>query len=369
MLKYLLKEPIYKDLLAKIDETNAILKTLIEQPKHQGQTQKLQQLWKYLLPRYKMTRQHAEELFKGIVDGIYWNCGCKEHHCVHFQLQSNPLQVMNERSTIAEVSKFRMNFSNTKEVTDSWGWTEVEFERWPIGEVPTAPIIQDFCSSLRVTAAQTETRQMMGLLSCEPNSTTQYAIHTIKSIQPPVPKQSLQKMMSHLSRRERIRIAAGLACGVIQLSGSWLKPRWNSSDIHLAVNNDHRALLDLFFLTWSLSAPVSHEAGSSTVRRDILVPLGRALVELSTGKSIGALQLSGSEDIDEEVTRFDTASRLVEAALYESGTNYAEAVHGCLFWSDRGSLCTEDNTFQDRVFDEIVSPLLRDLVHFEGLSF
>lgn len=369
MLKYLLKEAIYKDLLAKIDETNAILKTLIEQPKHQGQTQELQQLWKYLLPRYKMTRKHAEELFKGIVDGIYWNCGCKEHHCVHFQLQSNPLQVVNERSTITDVSKFRMTFSNTEEATDSWGWTEVEFERWPIGEVPTAPIIQDFCSSLRVTAAQTETRQMMGVLSCGPDSTTQYAIHTIKCIQPPVPKQSLQKMMSHLSRRERIRIAAGLACGVIQLGGSWLKPRWNSSDIDLAVNNDHRALLDFFFLTWSLSAPVSHEAGYSTARRDILVPLGRALVELSTGKSISALKLSGSEDIDEEVTRFDTASKLVEAALYESGTNYAEAVHGCFFWSDRGSLCTEDSTFQDRVFDEVVSPLLRDLVHFEGLSF
>jgi hypothetical protein len=226
------------------------------------------------------------------------------------------------------------------------------------------------CSSLHANE-DVKTGQVIGILSSEPYSSTQYVMHTIESFQPPVPKQSLQQLLSRLSRHERIRIAAALACGVIQLCGSWFNPHWNSSDIHLAVSSDNESLLD-FFLTWSLSEPVAHKGRPptfhpSTVRRDTLVPLGCAVVELSIGKSM-AKHLLTSEDKDEDVTKFDTASKLVETALYESGSNYADAVRGCLFWSDKGSLCSDDNSFQERVFNTIVSPLLRDLAQFEDIS-
>lgn len=69
------------------------------------------------------------------------------------------------------------------------------------------------------------------------------------------------------------------------------------------------------------------------------------------------------------MTKFDTALNLVETALYENGSNYADAVRGCLFWSEIGLPYSDDNSFQERVFDTTVSPLLRDLVHFEDISF
>lgn len=191
-----------------------------------------------------------------------------------------------------------MVFSNTEDAAGSWKWRELEFERWPIEQVHTAPVIQDFCSSLHINETEIKTGQIIGMLSCEPYSAAQYAMHATESFQSAVPKQSLQQLQSLLSRSERIRIAAALACSVIQLCGSWLKPRWNSSDIHLAVNDYDDTLLDFFFFTWSLSESASHEGRPfifrpSAVRRDILVPLGLALVELSIGKSMNALYSLG----------------------------------------------------------------------------
>lgn len=102
----------------------------------------------------------------------------------------------------------------------------------------------------------------------------------------------------------------------------------------------------------------------------MLVPLGCALVELSTGKPMDDLHLLGREnDDDKDVAKVETALRLIETALSESGSSYAKAVRGCFFWSDDGSLCIDDNSCQERVFDTIVSPLLQDLVYFEEISF
>ena len=99
---------------------------------------------------------------------------------------------------------------------------------------------------------------------------------------------------------------------------------------------------------------------------NLLLPLGLALVELSLGKSLGSLVIPEDVHQDIDVMRRNMASRLVPKVFLESGTHCGEAVESCFSWSSSNSLCA-DRGVGERVFDRIISPLLRDLVNFEGL--
>jgi hypothetical protein len=113
----IISRAVYDDLLAKIEGTNAILKTLVDQSLHRENTKKRRQTWSYLLNRYQRARKHSEELFEVLIGGSCWRCQCKEQHCVHLQLQTNPFQSTEEYSDrdFDAKPRFRMIFSNTNE--------------------------------------------------------------------------------------------------------------------------------------------------------------------------------------------------------------------------------------------------------------
>jgi hypothetical protein len=130
------------------------------------------------------------------------------------------------------------------------------------------------------------------------------------------------------------------------------------------------------YLSWPLSIPGT-DTDTDTGDRvpamrqgannpNLLLPLGLALVELSLGKPLGLLFIPEDEDRDVERTRRNTASRLIPKVYLESGVPYGEAVESCLSWSSAHSLCV-DRGVEERVFERIISPLLRDLVNFEGI--
>lgn len=73
------------------------------------------------------------------------------------------------------------------------------------------------------------------------------------------------------------------------------------------------------------------------------------------------------EDQDTRATQFNTASRLITKVYLESGIHYGDAVSSCLSGSPRELLCLQGG-LDERIFDNITSPLLRDLVNFEGLE-
>lgn len=369
--------------------------------------------WSYLLKRYQKARRHAEGLFKAVIGGSCWRCQCKEQHCVHLQLQTNPLQDIDEYShcEVDGNSQFRMVFSNTNNAgpTCLWTWAEVVFEPWQLKESITAasnplhddsksyrrkkpkvqfdmslaeearlskpnhdalsaPLIQDFCSYLRVAESHVGRRDSMGSIPNELDASVRYTMHAVKILPKPIPQKALSEVLSHITRRDRLYIAAGLACGVIQFCGNWLKPWWDSSDVHLAAAGDGaKVLLDTMYLSWALSATGANQGhlGDAMYARfgnHRLFPLGLALVELSTGKSLHMLLELKDEDQDTLMTKLQSVSWLVKRVFEESGENFANAVDSCLSWS---ALCVE-RSFEERVFDNIISPLLKDLVHFEG---
>ncbi|KAJ6178156.1 hypothetical protein N7519_008617 [Penicillium mononematosum] len=393
----ILSKAVYDDILVKIDGTNTILKTLVDQSFHLEDTKKTRQSWSYLLKRYQKARRHAEGLFKTIIGGSYWRCQCKTHHCVHLQLRTNSLQSTEEYpdKDFDMASQFRMIFSNTKEtdLTCLWTWTEVVFEPWQVEEIVTvesrsrnddsrpyrqkkpkvqfdippveevqssekrrealsAPPIQDFCSSLCIAESYAGRRE-----SLDTSKT-----HSQKP---------LREALPHISRRDRLHIATALACGMIQFCGNWLKSWWDISDVYLAATSDDgvNVLLDNLYLSWPISTtstipgPAS-DTKYSNLGDNRLLPLGLALVELSLGKSLHTLLDTEDGNQDTLVAKFKTASWLVKMVYMESGTNYADVVNSCLSWS---ALCLEKR-FEERVFDTIVSPLLKDLGNFEGLA-
>jgi hypothetical protein len=259
----------------------------------------------------------------------------------------------------------------SKGFTGKWNWREVEWE--PIEEMFTAPLIHDLCSSLSTSRTYTERRRVIGYFPDKIDATVRYAMFAVNDLKQRRPRQPLHQILAKIKRRDRIRIAAGLACGVMQLCGNWLKPRWNSSDIHLACNSgEDNVLLDFLFFSWPLYVSGSTNETTSLldysgVRRNMLVPLGRTLVELSLGRAIDTSNTLDDIREDDDVARVNTAIKLIEVVLDESGSNYADAVRNCLLWSGIGQ-SYDNNKFQENLFDAIVSPLLREMAYFEGIS-
>ncbi|OQE27088.1 hypothetical protein PENFLA_c006G07578 [Penicillium flavigenum] len=412
-----LSKAVYNDLLAKINSANTILKLLIDQSDHRGVSKKRRQSWRPLLQQYKKARKHAEGLFQTIINGNYWRCSCKGQHCVQLQLQINPLGSAEDHPLRDCQSQFRMLFSNkapSKTNTDRLlTWTEMVFKPMQVKEAmglatlslydnptfyqvqgrsrvqcngstlieeaseltlepPSIPPIQDFCSSLHFAEMRSGQQMTIGFIANEMNTSFRYTMEAVK-LPKGVPQKTLEEVLSKIGRRDRLHIATGLACGVVQFCGNWLKSSWDSSDVHLAAADDgYSILLDNLYLSWPLPPPsAGRESRNSTpypnVQNNLLLPLGLALVELSLGKSLNVFFTPEDEHQEPLVTKFRVASRLVDNVHQESGTHYAEAVHSCLYWSGITSLYNEQR-FVERVFDNIVSPLLKDLVNFEGLT-
>jgi hypothetical protein len=408
-LRKILDRAVYDDLLAKISEINTVLKTLTDQSDLREDSRKKRQAWHYLLKRYQKAHKHAQGLFNAITGGNYWRCECKEQHCVHLQLQTNPLKDSPEypNRDVDTGSQFRMIFSNTNQATKTspWAWAEVEFESWqvenivqvaslslhedsrsgnhkrprvqfnvtPSAEEPKSlkditdvPPIVDFCTSLCVFRPNETRRECIGSISNKLDASVKYTMHAVKTLSNPIPQRSLREVLSQISRHDRLHIATGLACGVIQFHDNWLKAWWDSSDVYLAATDDGRNVsLNNLYLPWSFSGlgtiqTPQNGLHQSHTRGNRLLPLGLALVELSLRRPLYEVIEPDEGNHDMPVTRLETVSKLVERVHKESGTNYAGAVSSCLCWS---SLCLE-KPFEERIFETIISPLLKDLVSF-----
>ncbi|KAL3467224.1 hypothetical protein BJX64DRAFT_283946 [Aspergillus heterothallicus] len=394
----LLNMAVYEDLLNSIAKSNDILRTLIElKPSQKASSRRLS--WGPLLRYFREARIHAQGLLLAITGSNQWTCNCRDKHRVHFKLPPPP-STAEDCGKETQVCQFTVIFSNENDtrVFEHWSWREVECIPWkvhhdgallrfsstqpqpglqapeprrvrffnpgPVSAVPTPNIIADICSSLSPPRNNIE-RQILGTLSTGPDVC--FLMTGIPSKELDIGNRSLRDHLERISRRERLRIAAGLACWVIQFYGSWLKPDWTISDVQLALARDglsphHESL----YCTWALAAesqPTSvNEEPSQTSQslRDVLFSLGLALIELSLGKSIDDFQ---------SPTKI-TANRLQERISEVedgSGTNYARVVRLCLCPPhEMGSLRLDDSKFEERVFGNVFSPLLRELLYFEG---
>ncbi|KAL4745451.1 hypothetical protein BDW72DRAFT_198613 [Aspergillus terricola var. indicus] len=228
-------------------------------------------------------------------------------------------------------------------------------------------------------------RDALGYILNQP-SNARYNMRLLRCIEQDIDLCSLQDILAgsdclgrpgqssdELSRRDRLYLAAVLACGVLQLHGSWLKQQWGTRDVLFARDAPHGSVaFDHPYLVWPVSSSCTYNgvspSTSNRIQNEVLLPLAIALIELSLGKPISALYRQEDRDSDESQVKFNTATRVLRNVYCESGSNYGDVVRECLYWSRNKGERFEDPQFDESVFDTVVSPLLKDFDYFEGVS-
>ncbi|KAJ5304129.1 uncharacterized protein N7443_003789 [Penicillium atrosanguineum] len=256
-------------------------------------------------------------------------------------LQVNLVEHASNPSKQKPLSNFRVVFSNAKpiSITGVWDWREVMFEpqeiecpqmlthssneqsgpeakkrRVRFEDIPekatqmtpqvfTTSQIQDLCSSLQGFESPLQPRTPIGFILEDRNPAFRYVMHAVQSIQHKTLKHSLREALTSMSRRDRLHIAASIACAVLQYHGNWLKDQWDSSDFHL----------------------VAEPFDSS-----VLQSLGLSLVELSLGRPMDVLLAPNWATQDDKGTMINNALGLTKEVYEESDLHYANFVDSCL---------------------------------------
>jgi len=292
--KDIFSKSVYSDLLSRIDGANGALKTLMDQSRHHEESRRTRRGSNISLLKYKSIRKHAANLYNTVTQGKYWNCPCKNSHCVHLRIEPQSIGTNDDHRTNPVQFKLRMAFSSmsaNKSTAPSWHWHEVEtipavsetqdapskFPStvtavprptaprkvqfaivtsslqslpWPeVQDLPPALSISDMCLALRSVNTTSKPKEYIGTISDGADTTRRYNFYLVGKIDGGVETQSLEDLLSSssssiiipaghgnrtLSRRDRLFLAATLASSVLQFHGTWLKSQWDSRDILFA---------------------------------------------------------------------------------------------------------------------------------------
>ncbi|KAL4912144.1 hypothetical protein BDW62DRAFT_206747 [Aspergillus aurantiobrunneus] len=419
----ILSKAVYEDILNRIDKANQILKTLTDQSHQLDQARRSSPRWRKGLKRHRDGRRHARALYNILVQGQGWKCPCRDDHTVCFRLDANTIHG-SRNAEKGRKTRFLMLLSAANKAQHMHTqWHEVELQ--PETVVPTVPVgvqeksmsvpegkrrvqfastssssttlcvetvhnkpddpglIADLCSTLGTFGGMSPNTQqdVVGYVLNQP-SDARYNMRLLRSVEQDLNLHSLQDILAgsmpvhgsdELSRRDRLYLAAVLACGVLQLHGSWLKQQWGTKDVLFA--RDPRYGFTVFdhpYLLWPVTGLPTYDnptnSSGNRIQNEILLPLAVALIELSLGKTISALYRADDQDPVEPQIHFNTATRVLRNVYCESGSNYGDVVKECLYWSRNKGERFEDPQFDESVFDTVVSPLLKDFDYFEGVS-
>ena len=104
-------------------------------------------------------------------------------------------------------------------------------------------------------------------------------------------------------------------------------------------------------------------------RCQVLLALGLALVELCFGRTLLEMQKPEDSDPNEDITKYRTVRRLLNPVYNEMGTLYGDVVRRCLLQPfDVRDMSLDNEELQQKVFDDVVTPLVEDLNNFNGRS-
>ncbi|KAB8229664.1 uncharacterized protein BDW43DRAFT_314699 [Aspergillus alliaceus] len=411
-IKHVFSKTIYTDLFNTFNTANSMLRILAEQTG--GFQRRDQNRYSQRSPKqYTMARTLASKVHKALIGSEYWGCLCQDKHNIRFMLDSSFAAY-----NIPEKLRFRMILVTKLEeglTATSYRWQEMEIEPFerPTGSTSTtgtgqskrrkvqflvstptqglcadidhlAPSIPltNICSALSGLVMVDKEPKHLGYLADGP---FQHNIFVTKGTVGSLPSQTLEDLILSSSsspwnatgpvfcRRDRLCLAARLACSVLLFHGSWLYERWSSRDIMFSNKTmSFEASVHQPFLVCGISSlsddqkKRSYKIQSSVIRNETLFPLGLVLIELSLCRSIVDLRIPEDENSDEEVTLLKTANRCLDYVYTESGTRYGDVVQQCFSWPHTRKMDIDNEEFQAAVFHYIISPLLDDVEDFGG---
>ena len=428
-IKVTLSKNIYKEILDTIDKANKELRDITHQniwlePVRQKRRSKCP------LAQLKLIRKHAISLYQVLITGKAWRCSCTTLHLASLRLESRTNTFKAVNVDTMEQMRFRILLSTrrgdeSRQAVSEWyekldiiptlnhaslgtinvraqdTTRNVRFGPDPFlnaidameRSLAEATIgqdcesIADICSTL---CASPKSNRAIGFLVDEKDDRHRHYLYRANStIVSEARSKSLGDLLSHtgdgphstsLSRNDRLRIAVTLASSVLQLHGtSWLEPQWSSKDIFFH-EKDNQASGPSYtdpYISWKLCTRNSDASGSfdtsslrnRVVRIEVLYALGLTLIELCFGKSLAEMRLPVDGDPNGTMTDLATAYRLSDSVYYEMGVSYGDAVRRCLRQPfDVRDMSLDNEELQEKVFDEIVTPLDNDLLNFNGGS-
>ena len=414
------------EILQNIDKANKELRDITHQnmylePIRQGRRSKRR------LAQLKLIRKHATSLYQVLITGKAWRCSCRILHMASLRLESRSDAFDATSVDTMEKVKFRILFFTRQGAENPQAmsrlWEEVEIvptidDALP-GPISVGPqhatrsvrfqpdpvfipreeslpwstlgqdceLIADICSTL---CANQKSDQAIGFLVDEENDKHKHYLYRANTaVGPEVRSKSLGDLLSHsgrgshsapLSRNNRLQIAVTLASSILQLHGtSWLEPQWSSKDILFHEKNNQTdnpscacpyIARKIYVTNDNAADPVDSLSLRDCVPRiEALYALGLTLIELCFGKTLAEMQAPEDGRSNESMTKMATAYRLSDSVYYEMGASYGDAVRRCLYQPfDMRDMSLDNEDLQQKVFDEIVTPLNNDWLNFNGGS-
>lgn len=167
------------------------------------------------------------------------------------------------------------------------------------------PPITDICQILSDTKIEKATQKALGWVSDESH---RHNIYYVRQVAEYLESKSLADLIMAsvtfsagqssdgilFSQRDRLRLAANLACSVLQFHGSWLRENWRARDIMFTPETS--TSLGIPNIPWNVGSDVedSHSqtdaVKAALIRSQILFPLGLVLVELSLCQTLETLR-------------------------------------------------------------------------------
>ena len=424
-IKVTLSKNVYREILDTIVKANRDLRDITHQNIYLEPVRQKRRS-KRPLARLKLIKKHATSLYQALITGKSWRCSCEILHLASLRLEprTDTFEVVNVDTV--QRPRFRILLSTRQEesrqAVSRW-YEEVEIipaldDAFPgpinVGPQDTTrsvrfgpdPIltaterslpeptmsqdcgsITDICSTLY---ANHEPNQAIGFLVDEEDGRHKHYLYRANTAICSEPQsKSLGDLLSHaghgshrtpLSRNDRLRIAVTLASSILQLHGtSWLGPQWSSKDIvfHEKINQASGPSYSYPYISWKLCKTSNGILGSfdtpsrrdRMVRIEVLCALGLTLIELCFGKTLAEMRVPEDGDPNGTMTEMATAYRLSDSVYYEMGVSYGDAVRRCLYQPfDVRDMSLDNEELQEKVFDEIVTPLNNDLLNFNGGS-
>ena len=416
-----LSKKIYGEILDTIDKANKQLRDITHQNLYLEPSRQKRRSGRRLA-QLKLIRKHAASLHQVLITGKAWRCSCRILHLASLRLESRTDTFEAVSVDTVQEMRFRILLSTRQEEESrqavSWRYEEVDIiptldHEFPgainvgpqhtrrnvrFGPDPTMTAtersrpeatigqgcesIADVCSTL---CASPQSNRAIGFLVDEEDDRHKHYLYRANTtIVSEARSKSLGDLLSHtghgshntsLSRNDRLRIAVTLASSVLQLHGtSWLQSEWRSKDIIFHKNNNQASdpCYTYPYISWKLCLGNDEVSGSSTrrnrmVRIEVLYALGLTLIELCFGNTLAEMQVPEDEDLSETMTEMAIARRLSDYVYYEMGVSYGDAVRRCLYQPfDMRNMDLDDEELQEKVFDEIVTPLNNDLLNFNG---
>ena len=425
-IKVTLSKKIYKELLDDIDKANKDIRDITHQNIYLEPIRKKRQS-KRPIAELKLIRKHAASLYQVLVTGKAWKCGCKSHHLASLRLEPRPQMLEMTRPNSYSPFRFRVLLCTSQggddppKTTSQWLEIEVapsldktDVDAPDIGPQPSsrsvkfAPVpghirgatvshdswtdfgcnpIPDICTTL---STPHDLKKTLGFLVDEEDKKHKhYLYRTDTGIGSEPQSTSLGELLRtarqesfnvSLSRGVRLEIAVTLASSVLQLDGtSWLKSEWTSNDIYFHIKDGKAGGISYShpYLPWRICSadsdvPCSVDSAKFEHLMDrcqVLLALGLTLVELCFGRTLSELQKSEDHDSKEDMEKYRTARRLLNSVYNEMGTSYGDVVRRCLLQPfDVRDMSLNNEDLQQKVFDDVVTPLIEDLNNFNGRS-